>query len=58
MKNHVEKNKNRAFFAFFTSVFGKTRAFLKTLILQDESFSPDLRAISTVLLFSAYLPSY
>jgi hypothetical protein len=30
VKNHGWLAKNRAFFAFFTSVFGKTRALKKT----------------------------
>ena len=49
-----EVAKNRAFFAFFTSVLWKTRALKKKLILQDEILGPKLLAIFTVLLSSAY----
>jgi hypothetical protein len=43
---------------FLHQFWGKTRALKKKLILQDESLSPELRAILTVLLSSAYWPSY
>ena len=54
--------KSKRFFAFLTSVLGKTRP-LKKLIeqeyrTQDERFSSGLQTFFTVLLYSAYWPQH
>ena len=57
VKNHGSQ-KSCVFWRFLQQFLGKLELLKKKLILQVENLSTELRAIFTVLLSSAYWPSY